>query len=188
MKSSFRRGGPSLRGERRAPSFRRASGGPSLRAAWAARWWRQSDSDRRHSACKADALPTELCPHWRGRRGPAAFRSVLEDSSFRFGRRGGQALRAMCRRVRAPTVSGRAQNRRIDHRNSRSLGVRLLRKEVIQPQVPLRLPCYDFIPITTHTLDGSPLADGPPASGADGFHDVTGGVYKARERIHGTNC
>ena len=29
----------------------------------------------------------------------------------------------------------------------------LLRKEVIQPQVPLRLPCYDFIPITTHTLD-----------------------------------
>ena len=24
-----------------------------------------------------------------------------------------------------------------------------------------------------------------PASGADGFHDVTGGVYKARERIHG---
>ena len=68
------------------------------------------------------------------------------------------------------------------------LGVRLLRKEVIQPQVPLRLPCYDFIPITTHTLDGSLLAVGPPASGADGFHDVTGGVYKARERIHGTNC
>ena len=28
----------------------------------------------------------------------------------------------------------------------------LLRKEVIQPQVPLRLPCYDFIPITGHTL------------------------------------
>ena len=28
----------------------------------------------------------------------------------------------------------------------------LLRKEVIQPQVPLRLPCYDFIPITIHTF------------------------------------
>jgi hypothetical protein len=27
-----------------------------------------------------------------------------------------------------------------------------LRKEVIQPQVPLRLPCYDFTPITTHTF------------------------------------
>ena len=108
---------------------------------------------------------------------------------FRFGRRGGQALRAMCRRVdwTRPSPAGR-RTRRIDHRNSRSLGVRLLRKEVIQPQVPLRLPCYDFIPITTHTLDGSLLAVGPPASGADGFHDVTGGVYKARERIHGTNC
>ena len=128
-------------------------------------------------------------PLGRGRRGPAAVLSVLEDSSFRFGRRGGQALRAMCRRVdwTRPSPAGR-RTRRIDHRNSRSLGVRLLRKEVIQPQVPLRLPCYDFIPITTHTLDGSPLADGPPASGADGFHDVTGGVYKARERIHGTNC
>ena len=30
-------------------------------------------------------------------------------------------------------------------------------KEVIQPQVPLRLPCYDFIPITTHTLGDSVL-------------------------------
>ncbi len=61
----------------------------------------------------------------------------------------------------------------------------LLRKEVIQPQVPLRLPCYDFIPITTHTLDTCPLSVGAAALGADGFHDVTGGVYKARERIHG---
>ena len=32
---------------------------------------------------------------------------------------------------------------------------KLLRKEVIQPQVPLRLPCYDFTPITNHTLGGS---------------------------------
>ena len=61
----------------------------------------------------------------------------------------------------------------------------LLRKEVIQPQVPLRLPCYDFIPITTHTFDTYPLAVESAASGADGFHDVTGGVYKARDRIHG---
>ena len=61
----------------------------------------------------------------------------------------------------------------------------LLRKEVIQPQVPLRLPCYDFIPITTHTLDTWLLAVAAAALGADGFHDVTGGVYKARERIHG---
>ncbi len=31
---------------------------------------------------------------------------------------------------------------------------RLPRKEVIQPQLPLRLPCYDFVPITSPTLDG----------------------------------
>ena len=58
------------------------------------------------------------------------------------------------------------------------------RKEVIQPQVPLRLPCYDFTPITAQTLDGSLLAVGAPASGSDSFRGVTGGVYKARERIH----
>ena len=51
---------------------------------------------------------------------------------------------------------------------------------MIQPQVPLRLPCYDFIPVTAHTLD-----DRKPASGTNDSHDVTGGVYKARERIHG---
>ena len=61
----------------------------------------------------------------------------------------------------------------------------LLRKEVIQPQVPLRLPCYDFIPVTTHTLGGWPLAVITPTLGTNNFHDVTGGVYKARERIHG---
>src|SRR5438309_11772352 len=58
------------------------------------------------------------------------------------------------------------------------------RKEVIQPQVPLRLPCYDFAPVTEFTLDGCVLAVRPPVSGAPGFHGVTGGVYKARERIH----
>ena len=62
----------------------------------------------------------------------------------------------------------------------------LPRKEVIQPQLPLRLPCYDFVPITSPALDGClPVARvGPPASGVAGFRDVTGGVYKARERIH----
>src|SRR3954447_983328 len=58
------------------------------------------------------------------------------------------------------------------------------RKEVIQPQVLLRLPCYDFTPIMNYTLGGCPLAVGSPASSATHFRDVTGGVYKARERIH----
>ncbi len=62
---------------------------------------------------------------------------------------------------------------------------RLLRKEVIQPHLPVRLPCYDFVPIADPTFDGSlPQGVRPPASGVTDFHDVTGGVYKARERIH----
>ena len=60
----------------------------------------------------------------------------------------------------------------------------LLRKEVIQPHLPVRLPCYDFTPITDPTFDGSLLTVGPPASGVADFRGVTGGVYKARERIH----
>ena len=60
----------------------------------------------------------------------------------------------------------------------------LLRKEVIQPQVPLRLPCYDFTPVTSHSLGACLLAVGSATSGATDSHGVTGGVYKARERIH----
>ena len=60
----------------------------------------------------------------------------------------------------------------------------LLRKEVIQPHLPIRLPCYDFTPVIKFTFDGSSLAVRPPASGAPDFHGVTGGVYKTRERIH----
>ena len=66
-----------------------------------------------------------------------------------------------------------------------TLSADILRKEVIQPQVPLRLPCYDFIPITIHTFGTCLLAVGTATSGTNGFHDVTGGVYKAWERIHG---
>ena len=60
----------------------------------------------------------------------------------------------------------------------------LLRKEVIQPHLPIRLPCYDFTPIICPTLDGFLLAVRSPASGVTNFRGVTGGVYKARERIH----
>ena len=57
-------------------------------------------------------------------------------------------------------------------------------KEVIQPQVPLRLPCYDFTPVIGHTVVSVLLAVRLPTSGATNSHGVTGGVYKARERIH----
>ena len=59
-----------------------------------------------------------------------------------------------------------------------------LRKEVIQPHLPIRLPCYDFTPVIGLTFDGCPLSVRSPASGAPNSHGVTGGVYKARERIH----
>ena len=66
-----------------------------------------------------------------------------------------------------------------------SLRMYLPRKEVIQPHLPVRLPCYDFTPLTLHTFDASPPNTvGPAASGADDSGGVTGGVYKARERIH----
>jgi len=60
----------------------------------------------------------------------------------------------------------------------------LLRKEVIQPHLPVRLPCYDFTLLTRRTLDASALAVQPAALGAPDSDGVTGGVYKARERIH----
>ena len=60
----------------------------------------------------------------------------------------------------------------------------LPRKEVIQPHLPIRLPCYDFTPVIGLTFDGCPLSVSSPASGAPNSHGVTGGVYKARERIH----
>ena len=55
------------------------------------------------------------------------------------------------------------------------------RKEVFQPHLPVRLPCYDLAPITGFALGRSLRSR---TSGTPGFHGLTGGVYKARERIH----
>lgn len=57
-------------------------------------------------------------------------------------------------------------------------------KEVIQPQVPLRLPCYDFTPVMNHTVVIVLPKVRLTTSGAIHSHGVTGGVYKAWERIH----
>ncbi len=59
---------------------------------------------------------------------------------------------------------------------------------MIQPQVPLRLPCYDFTPVTDHTVVSALPKVRLPTSGATNSHGVTGGVYKARERIHRGNA
>src|ERR1700712_660436 len=55
------------------------------------------------------------------------------------------------------------------------------RKEVFQPHLPVRLPCYDLAPVTDFTLGRSLRLR---TSGTSSFHGLTGGVYKARERIH----
>jgi len=56
---------------------------------------------------------------------------------------------------------------------------------VIQPHLPVGLPCYDFILVISPALGTSSLAVKSVTLGKTNFHDVTGGVYKARERIHG---
>ena len=55
------------------------------------------------------------------------------------------------------------------------------KKEVFQPHLPIRLPCYDLAPVTSFTLGGSLRL---PTLGTPSFHGLTGGVYKVRERIH----
>jgi hypothetical protein len=58
------------------------------------------------------------------------------------------------------------------------------RKEVIQPHLPIRLPCYDFTPVTNPAVVIALLAVRLTTSGGTRSHGVTGGVYKTRERIH----
>ena len=72
---------------------------------------------------------------------------------------------------------------RLTEQQNNSLLV-FLRKEVIQPHLPIRLPCYDFTPVIRPAFDGSFLTVRSPASGISDSHGVTGGVYKTRERIH----
>ena len=72
----------------------------------------------------------------------------------------------------------------IDNSTVKNSLLDFLRKEVIQPHLPIRLPCYDFTPVTGSTFDSSLLTVGSLASGISDSHGVTGGVYKTRERIH----
>jgi hypothetical protein len=77
---------------------------------------------------------------------------------------------------------GAYANSLINHHNFRH-GL-FAQKEVIQPHLPIRLPCYDFTPVIDHTVVVALLAVKLTTSGATNSHGVTGGVYKARERIH----
>lgn len=134
-------------------------------------WWRRTGSNRRPHACKARALPTELRPQFCGDpndQSPMLISTRLDHLIHEKGCGDG-----------GPTSKG-VPNKL----GMRPKGRFFLRKEVIQPQVPLRLPCYDFTPVADRTVVGCLLAVSAPASGKANSHGVTGGVYKARERIH----
>ena len=73
---------------------------------------------------------------------------------------------------------------RLRHIRQQNLLSGILRKEVIQPQVLLRLPCYDFTPVVNQSLGACLPKVSSATSALVGSHGVTGGVYKARERIH----
>ena len=72
----------------------------------------------------------------------------------------------------------------IDNSTVKNSLLDFLRKEVIQPHLPIRLPCYDFTPVIGPTFGSSLLSVGSLTSGVTNSHGVTGGVYKTRERIH----
>ena len=72
----------------------------------------------------------------------------------------------------------------IDNSTVKNSLLDFLRKEVIQPHLPIRLPCYDFTPVIDPAFGSSLLAVGSLTSGITDSHGVTGGVYKTRERIH----
>ena len=85
----------------------------------------------------------------------------------------------------APSPSGSVSDSLHSSLNSKTIPyLFFLRKEVIQPHLPIRLPCYDFTPVTGPTFDSSFLSVRSLASGVTNSHGVTGGVYKTRERIH----
>ena len=129
-------------------------------------WWRWGGSNSWHPACKAGALPAELHPHIRD--SDATLTTILKAGPSE-----------------SNNISASAFQLKSDRVIWRSLASSMLhRKEVIQPHLPIRLPCYDFTPITNPTFGSALLAVRLLTSGVTGSHGVTGGVYKARERIH----
>ena len=80
-------------------------------------------------------------------------------------------------RHKSPSILLKTQDKDAAHADCSAIS----RKEVFQPHLPVRLPCYDLAPITSFTLGRSLRLR---TSGTPGFHGLTGGVYKARERIH----
>ena len=155
-------------------------------------------SNRRPPACKAGALPAELIPRFQTQdarpKNQEFFSCILQLVSC-FSQLVGLAgfepatprLSSVCSNQLSYkpgfTVSSIET---IPERQPIGVGVdaAFSRKEVIQPQVPLRLPCYDFTPVMKPSVVSALLAVRLPTSARFHSHGVTGGVYKTRERIH----
>ena len=103
-------------------------------------WWTRPGSNRRPPGCKPGALPAELRAH--------AWNPTLKDRDEPLS---GPATWASLKTGWIARAEARA-NESVDHSTRPLSRLLLLRKEVIQPQVLLQLPCYDFTPITDHTL------------------------------------
>jgi hypothetical protein len=82
-------------------------------------------------------------PHGQGLPRRFAIRTIESPSpSMNLSKNRPLSVSQNCREMERERVHWRAAEA------ARSLS----RKEVIQPQVPLRLPCYDFTPVTSHSL------------------------------------
>src|SRR6476469_1364012 len=134
-------------------------------------------SNRRPPACKAGALPAELIPHWVLLVGLVGLEPTTPALSTRCSNQLSYSPKCCSLSLLTADKCGRLMSG-----NSRPWCNS--RKEVIQPHLPIRLPCYDFTPVTNPTVVSAPLAVKLPTSGKTRSHGVTGGVYKTRERIH----
>jgi hypothetical protein len=139
-------------------------------------WWRMTGSNRRPPACKAGALPAELIPRDRLMVGLVGFEPTTPALSRRCSNR-------LSYRPHDLVLSSVATVFTADKRGRLRLS-EFSRKEVIQPHLPIRLPCYDFTPVTNPAVVIALLAVRLTTSGGTRSHGVTGGVYKTRERIH----
>jgi hypothetical protein len=117
---------------------------------------------------------------------PALSRRCSNQLSYRpsaYSSSGSGAARRHLKNDTSPPCATRCRKKPTDKcgRLNRSA---ISRKEVIQPHLPVRLPCYDFTPVMKLTVVAALLAVRQTASGGPHSHGVTGGVYKTRERIH----
>ena len=150
-------------------------------------------SNRRPPACKAGALPAELIPRCLTL---GAFQHLpseglvglvgLEPTTPALSTQCSNQLSYRPKRVATDLTEASivGDNLPTTDKCGRFNLIAVSRKEVIQPHLPIRLPCYDFTPVTNPAVVIALLAVRLTTSGETRSHGVTGGVYKTRERIH----